>query len=344
MNDKSFLIEIDQVLQSVEIISSTSLEFLDNSYSTKGNLLEDGSSFHKADRPIVLLLRDLLYRVFHCRQPYSSEWNTLSVTPSTDSRDLLEALSAANMGAGTWEPDWEIKNLERGGSLLAIHKNGLTLWVPSTQFLSVDGINAIGKKGSVKMTKEYRKLLPGFYMAVGNIPAENNDSIIVRLYWNIKPSHAPLLMRFITTDLNGMSIPFHLKILGNPNLYPRADAGVLYIKKPYLPEAAEILLKIYHQVRSYLYPSTPLFAKMLYPGMSLAEDPIPNDRNESFGQNRSRILAESIHSAYKKKLTTKNKKILEIRSHFRKLNLDIERPYLNPLSSDDYDDLFSGRH
>ena len=83
---------------------------------------------------------------------------------------------------------------------------------------------------------------------------------------------------------------------------------------------------------------------MLEPGMSLAEEPVPNKRKEALVKIRSRILAESIYSTYKKKLTTTNEKILEIRNHFKRLKLDIKRPYINPLSFDDYDELFSRRY
>jgi hypothetical protein len=343
LNGKPYFYEINQILTSVEITSLNTLEFMGKPYSVENDSEGDFSHHQlKSDERIVLLLRDLLYHVFHCRQPYSLERKTVSTFQSSESQDLSEALSSANVGQGTWEPGWEIKKIERDGKLLALHKNGLTLWVSPLQFSSVDGTNDVGKKGFVRMTKEYRNLLPGFYMAIGNTPAKDNEVTTVRLYWNIKSSHATLLMKFLTGELNILSIPFHLKILNNPHFYPRADAAVLYIKRNYLPRSRDILSLTYQNIRDYLNPTTPLFAKTLCHGISIAEDPIPNSRNESFGQNRSRILAEAIFGAYKNGLKTINERFSEITRHFQNLKLDFERPYLNPLSSDNYGDLING--
>ena len=81
--------------------------------------------------------------------------------------------------------------------------------------------------------------------------------------------------------------------LTNRSHFVRSDAGVLYINKGDLNNSINLISSIYRNVRKYLKTNTSLFTKKIVPGLSLAEDP---NNKESFGQHRSRILAESLYS------------------------------------------------
>jgi hypothetical protein len=131
-----------------------------------------------------------------------------------------------------------------------------------------------------------------------------------------------------------------VRLCGICDLNLRADAAVLYINKKYLPQSINALVRIYNSIREFLKPETPLFAKRLVPGLSLAEDP-PTD--ESFGQHRSRILAESIYEVYQNKdICSAAMKVMEVKRYFKNSGIDIDRPYLNPGSIDNYDAVFDG--
>ena len=279
----------------------------------------------------------MLYEIFHCRKSSYANHDTFynSYFDYSDSQDFIGELSKNNSGKGTWEPGWEIRNFTKNGQLV-VQKDGLRLWVYPHQFLIRDSVADIGKKGYIHMVKEFRQLMPGFYMALGDTPEDEiPDRIIVRLYWNIKSPYSGLLMKSLTTELNAAEIPFRLKILNDPRSYPRADGAVLYISKQYFQKAHKKILKIYEKVQPYLESLTPLFSKILYPGLALAEDP---NNNESFGQHRCRIFSEAILTALQKKDTSSGKqKIAEVYAYFKSLSLNLDSPYLNSGSKDDYD-------
>ena len=81
------------------------------------------------------------------------------------------------------------------------------------------------------------------------------------------------LVRIISLELNKKKVPFRFKILSNPQMYPRADAPVLYLNKLQRHRSVGPILDMYRKVKPYLNSPTPLFAKRIAPGISLAEDP-----------------------------------------------------------------------
>jgi hypothetical protein len=324
--------EIKDIVQSITINSPDTYYFRNHLYKTGYSTETESSHYQEYTE---LSLQDLLYRVYHCRNDFylkghyryiSSEYN--------DIQDFTGNLSIVNSGKGTWEKGWEIVKFEKDGQI-AVRKNGLTLWVFPKFFKSDKDIPlSIGLLGKIKVGHEYRKLLPGFYMAIGDAEASDIKNTTVRIYWNIKSGYATLLMRLLTKELNTKSIPFRFKVLNNPSSYPRADAGVLYIDKEYYKSSKPSISNIYLHIVDGLSSSTPLFAKRLAPGLSLAEDP---NNNESFGQHRCRILAEALHTINKNNLSSDEQSILEIKSYFNNLKIDLNHSYLNPGSTDDYE-------
>jgi hypothetical protein len=194
----------------------------------------------------------------------------------------------------------------------------------------------IGDKCYVAMVKEFRELLPGYYMANGNT-ALKEQPFIARIYWNISSDGAISLLKSLTTELNRENIPFQFKILKNEDQYTRADAGVLYMDKGDIRTAANALSTIYVQIKSFLKPSVPLFTRKLMPGISLAEDP---SSGESFGQQRSRLFAEAICDIHSKNIFMLEDKIRQVRKYFRTHKVDFDKPYLkNAESKDEYEEV-----
>jgi hypothetical protein len=311
-----------------------------------------------ATKLLALHLGNALYQLYHCRKKegegayggkeIATAYPLLHGRGTDKSRDFIEMLSRANTGHGTWEPGWEIRKIERNGQL-ATYRDGLTLWISPKQFFPYDGDDdrekiEVGKKGYIAMVKEFRALLPGFYMANGNAPLDQTPPL-VRIYWNVGSQDAALLMRVSTTELNDANVPFQFKILSDPNSFSRTDAGVLYISKQHLKDSRGALRNIYGRTKGALKPETSLFCKRLAPGVSLAEDP---HNGESFGQHRTRILAEALCQAAT--TTYENDKILakkedrfnHVSAYLEKSGISMLTPYLNSGSIEDYDAILDG--
>ena len=323
--------ELVDLISSLKIISASNYKLGDKLYTSQyshSSIDEDDNTY-----AAHFELKDLLYRIYHCRKAISNDISVSHNSEYNDIQDFTGELSENNTGNGTWEPGWKIEKIEKDGQLV-VQKNNLKLWVHQKQFKSSDNSYQIGGKGFIRMVKEYRRLLPGFYMAIGNAPNyDDTESIVVRFYWNITKENSFLLMKILTSSMNERSIPFKFKALNNPYHYPRADAAVLYLDKRYYEKTTEVIEKIYSEVKSHLNSETPLFAKRLGDGLSLAEDP---NCNESYGQHRSRLLSEALYSANSKKMDSVDDIILEIEHYFSKQNIDLTMPYINPGNEDNY--------
>jgi hypothetical protein len=357
--------ELEKIIESVKIISDRSYVINGRCYDlpkpygvTKNNsnrrtgVMTEQEVDLEISSDVCKYLGEILYQNYHCRTDTLN--NDLGDNLDfIDNRDFLDLLSQANTGKGSWDPGWQIIRIEKNRQLV-VHKDGLTLWIHPWQFASYDREIKMGKKGYIPMVREYRLLLPGFYMANSDAPLDDPAvPPIVRIYWNIHARGSVRLLQSITLRLNANRVPFKFKILSNPSLFKRADSAVLYVCKKYLPGLREILSKIYQASKQYMKDETPLFAKRLAPGISLAEDP---DNGESFGQNRCRILAEAICTiAVARKMAEREygsdfsthsiciKEIDGIESYFNKFGIDIDRPYLKSKSSiDDYDTILAG--
>ena len=338
---RSYHKEVYSIIYSTNMLSPTSIRFLGNQHYIDTNFIKHKTKFGmKGENNIVTYLGNILYRVVHCRK-HNTQSESENFIDNTESKNFIYSLSQANKCSGSWESGWTIKKIYTDKKKLIVHKNGLSLWVTPKQFQSLNGCLNSGEKGYVRMPREFQRLFPGYYMIISGKPAmyKDENNITVRLYWNIKSTFVTLFVKDVTEQLKSAGIPFHFKILNDPYLYPRADAAVLYIKKIYLEKSINILLPIYQRLKKSFNHDTPLFAKRLSYGISLAEDPSNNKQNESFGKNRCRIFAEAICNIYMKNLQGQEK-IAEVYDHFKRLGLDFDRPYLNPSSTDNYDKLF----
>jgi hypothetical protein len=330
--------ELESIIKSIEITSPTTYTFQGRSYSIDlDHIIMESSPDHTILKDyLVPHLLQTLYQSIHCRQSSFDDYNMASFDYNIV-RNFTEELSQANTSYGTWQYGWQVQEIQ--GQELAIHKDGITLWTTSKCFIIQDGKVEVGKEGYVWMVKEWRELLPGYYMAFSNAPVdyEKNMTTTIRFYFNMMAAGAVELMRTLTAELNSTDVPFSFKTLNSPTYYTRADAAVLYIDKQYIVKSIGAISRIYHNVKRFLNESTPLFAKRLAPGFSLAEDP---GNGESFGQHRCRILAESIGDIYTKSPIPTGERTAQVASYFKTLGLDLEKLYLNPNSVDDYELLF----
>jgi hypothetical protein len=279
----------------------------------------------------IKVLADTLYALVYTRPRAGS------MRPALDgARDFVARLSAANVGHGTFEPGWKLVSIDDDGRL-CVEKDGLKLWVQPAWFASRASPPSVGTVGRVRVGKELRSLMPGFYFAIGDASSDVDDDAgerLVRFYWNLTSTLTPTALHAVTSQLNGAEIPFRMKVLSDPAAYVRADAGVLYVYKRYVARAYAAIQRAYFTVRAGLLPQVPLFTKRLAPGLGLAED--PGDPGTSFGQHRCRLVAAALWDSFERGTVSEAERVKAVVSAFRAGGLDPARPYLATGSSDEY--------
>jgi hypothetical protein len=272
------------------------------------------------------LLANMLYQRLYCRP---------SRAPSTAAHDaratrvFVESLSRANCGTGTWDPGWTVTAVEDDGTLVVHkHPDDLTLWASPRQFRPADGTSNVGGVGRLWLGKELREMLPGFYTILGD--ADQPDGYgevpvrVIRFYWHLTSSAAPLWIRELTQRFNAVGVAFRAKVHSRPTAYFRADAGVLYVTLADLSTVMTLVDGLYEAVSTHLRPATPMFTKRLAPGLAVAEDP---GGGKSFGQHRCELVAEGLVRAFQGKRTALGDVVDSIASRFTEDGLVLARPW-----------------
>lgn len=250
---------------------------------------------------------------------------------ASEDDNLLTDLIEANHGSPGWEEGWQIDQALAKGRLLARKNGGLRTFAPG-EYVTSRGLGyGPESEGPVMVFRvnESRTLQSSYYYAFGETicPFEEETGML-RFYWNIGPQDAPKLMAWVTRRLNLFQIPFLIKFPKRRASYSRRDTVVLYIHRWFYPIAALVLETVYQQVAEYLRSDTPLFTRELLPGLGFAEDP-----GESFGNHRCRLLARALllHST-----GNSSNPMLALEETFRQQSLSLAHPWLNDAASHDY--------
>src|SRR5262249_33566341 len=82
-----------------------------------------------------------------------------------------------------------------------------------------------------------------------------------------------------------------------------------------------------------LKQGTPTFTKPLAEGVGLAEDP---GQGDSFGLHRCQLLADGMIRAYEQGKKSVYERLKVVEDRFAEDGISLEKPFLNPGSSDDY--------
>lgn len=247
---------------------------------------------------------------------------------------FYERLHDSNKGEGYWSDGWLVVNEETDGAL-AVHKTGLTVYIERDLHLHPEQQDAIvGNVVAIKMPKNV--VQSGFYMSIGNAGG-HQDEEIVRIYFNLSPDGAIAVMDSLTTQLNEQLLPFTFKALYNPSDYGRCDSAVLYFDKQNYDKFHAVLESVYANNQSYFGDAVPLFTKLLAPGLALAEEPNSKftDR-ESFGLHRCQIITNALLEVWHQDNDTPETRMAAILQHFSMMEIELQRPYLNPNSEDIY--------
>ncbi|MBW4619987.1 MAG: hypothetical protein KME17_11610 [Cyanosarcina radialis HA8281-LM2] len=255
--------------------------------------------------------------------------------------EFYEQIHNSNTGEGYFDDGWVVVREEDDGAI-AVNKGGLTLHVRRDLHLkSTEEANAAGHPLAIRLPKNL--VQNGFYMAVGNAGVhspQTSSSQLVRIYWSLTPEGAVAAMNSLTQKLNDINLPFTFKVLYNPSDYKRYDSGVLYFDSPNYESVRPILQSVYAEHQDRFLSETPLFTKLLAPGLGLAEEP---DRKfttqESFGMNRCQIVADGLLTARRQENNSTEGRLESILQQFSFIGVDIDRPYLNSESRDIYQPL-----
>lgn len=268
----------------------------------------------------VLALQNLLYERAYCHRIGQD-----AAQPGPPA-DLSAALSQANPTRDRWEGGWQVTSLLPGGGVLA-QRAGRTRKLWPGQFVTHDGPGIPPRPGTTLTVFSARESLtaqPGFYFAFSE---EWNDSEsnpgLWRAYWNVQPGGAPELLRQVGQRLNRFQIPFQFKALVNAAHYSRRDSAVLYVAQRYLHVLTELLGDLHERVAALLWPDVPLFTRLLFPGLGLAQDP---GTGESFGMNRCARLAEGLWAAHDGGVMGDQGRLKHIEAAFAAHGLHFDRP------------------
>jgi hypothetical protein len=287
------------------------------------------SAYSTGQPPLVVDLQTHIYDEAYCR-PLGTRGD-----PPANPVSLIEPLSAANAGRDRWESGWFLAQLMPNGHAMARKGDEGNLFAPG-EFASAAGAHpSPGGPLHVLFARESRTQQPGFYIVNGETPAPyGSDRRMTRIYWHIAEEGAVPLVSVVTTLLNRYQVPFRFKTLSYSGAYTRADAAVLFFAARYYQIVARLLPRIRADVHAHLRSATPLLTRRLYDGIGLAEDPA---NGESFGMNRSRLIAQAIWDAYARGTQTVESRMQELAIQFQRDGLSLERPHLRAASADIYE-------
>jgi len=282
-------------------------------------------SLLKGEMKLFYNLYNTLYTCFYTKQEKTGN----PKKPNT-SRNFLENLQKANQSIEQFNEGWLVEEIEYGGNIL-VKKGGTKRYTHAGDFLRENfrqGTLQKGEKVKLFHQKEYRNQQEGgFYFVFGETLMDNNNSALVRLYFNLKPEGAKEIIQLFTKVFNEWQIPFQFKCLDVAAHYQRADSAVLYFDKRYSNLVFELMKTIYPKIQHQLKHSIPLFTKYFADGIGFAEN--PPDSKESFGTSRCKIIANGIIEGWKQK-KAKQEWIECIIKSIENNFLQIEAMYLNP--------------
>ncbi|NEO77964.1 T3SS effector HopA1 family protein [Moorena sp. SIO4G3] len=256
--------------------------------------------------------------------------------------EFYQQLEKSNHSKGWFHPDYLVVKQEDDRSL-AVKYDGITVHIQPERYLKLEEQSA-SVNDLVSVWTPAGGIERQLYTAVGEGEIDdtlwkNPDNQVVLAYFNFDPEAAVILMKYLTTKLNEVEMPFVFKVLHNPLNYHRYDSGILQFHQSNYKLMRQILQTIYSEIESHFKSQVPIFTKAIAPGIGLAENPYSKllfTYGETFGMNRCRIVANAIVEAYMNGDESPEARMKYIIQHFEQMGIDLERPYLNPGSEDIY--------
>jgi class II lanthipeptide synthase len=294
--------QVAAALEAVTILGPTRYAWLGRRNRRLPTALNAELDEAERRRYLISCLSEELYHSFYCHgSPVPARWG--EPAPPFADPWLLEELSAANRGHGSWEGGWTVERVDNGE--VVVTDSRLRMKAPAAD------CRISGAAASVRLPKELPSLSPGFWFVVSDVPSAACD---VRVYWNVTAAGAPALVGSLTSRLNADGVPFRLKVADHPFRFQRCDAAVLYLEREAFLALRSWLRQAASSLSRHLEPAIPAFTLELAAGVALAED----DGVESFGARRCGLLADAIVRA---------PALDAVAARFAEDGVDIDAPY-----------------
>ena len=317
--------QLTAVAAAVEVLSRTRYSWLGEASAALEPHVDRGLSDADARGYLVYALQHRLYADFYCLGAPGRGSGRQSTNALRGDPDLVEALSAANSGAGPWEGGWSLRAEE--GDRAVVESGGLTLTAAAGEWRR-DGGDGV----DVRYPKELLRLSPGFYMALGDV-ALTTSAELLRLYWNIGAAGAAAFVRAATTAVNERGLPARLKVVNDPPMFERCDSAVVYLERARADDALRVAEELYAAAEPHLQPRVPALTRSLAPGVGLAEDP---GGGQSFGLHRCGLIADGLLRAHERGAETPDERLETVCERMREEGVDPDAPHLSGGSDDDY--------
>jgi hypothetical protein len=283
---------------------------------------------------LEVFLTGLIYQLLYTRPQH----RTVNARGIEALRDFQNLLSQSNGGSGTWEPGWTFAGYSPCGKCI-LWRYGIRFWVQPSHVDLQTGTLVEGSSCRVLVPKEYKGLLPSFYLFTGNERCSESTApnTVIRLYLHLTATIAPAFVERLSHSFNASCIPFRAKVLNSPDAYCRADAGTVYLTLDAFLKALRLVRELYTDLKSSLRRDIPMFTLRMAPGLAFADDP---QNGSSFGQHRCLLIARGLLRAF----TAVSRPDVDVNCRyveevFVEEGLDPGKPYLGPLSTND--ELFS---
>lgn len=331
--------DIESVINAIEIHSYT--EYTINGVHRDLNVIRLApppmdppanfeSSSTKKLSPAELIYSNLATDIY--TQLYQNSTD-INIADNYEFLDFTSKLSMANSGNVGWENGWTIVGEEKDKQNYIVRKGNAQFWIGQNNVL----INNSSKcKCAIRIPKD-AKNQQHYYIALGETPPEQEEKIIIRLYWNLTPSSSISYIQEITRRMNNAEVPFKTMVLSDPKKYTRSDSGVLYIDEIYLKKALPLVVETHAALAQSINKNTPLFTKYIREGLGLAED---TNNGRSFGFSRSCLLAKAILKHFQKE-KDRNSLGEYIIKEFEKEGIDTQSPYAARVNITQYEDLIA---
>jgi hypothetical protein len=314
--------QVTQALHAATILGPTQYAWLGRRSRPLRAALERDLDDAERRSYLVSSLGDELYFSFYCHGAPVTARSGLPQPVASDPR-LLEAMSRANTGRGSWEPGWTVARIETDQAVVA--KGGIHVGVPVTE---CDGDVVPGAMVSLALPKELPLLSPGSWTALGDVPLDpSSRSAFVRVYWNVSSNGAPALVRAVSSRFNEARVPFELKLADHRLRFGRCDPAILYVGANAFGGVHARLAEIAAALAGHLRPGVPAFTFEHVPGVGLAEDGADGG---SFGARRCALVADAIVRGYELRLTKLDERLAVVIDRFAEAGVLIDAPYLEP--------------
>ena len=235
---------------------------------------------------------------------------------------FVARLRAADAGAGTLDPGWEIVAEGPAGTIVV--KGGIRLTAQPDELVPTA---RAGGRVAVRLPGERPYTSAGYYLLIGDPgPRDARGGTMTRFYFHLAPDGAPPLVAALTGLLNRRAVPFTFKVLNNPAAFTRRDSAVLYLADADAAALRPELLGLHAELASGFRRGTPGFARPLARGLAEAAEPVGAGL-VSFGQHRSMLVAEALTAAREGGANNAAGRYAAIVARYAQAGLDVRHPY-----------------